>query len=260
MILEILNTSQHYLQNSTEFPGYGGYLLTWCGLVATVITARVRQVTQAPRQTNIDTETVLRLTSTTFTGYWCYRPQTSPLQIQTTNNTSQSHLSIPWLFWDGFTWLGWGICAAAVILGKVDLRKSSSISRTLESKDLEEVSLMSSSFIFLAIMMVFLVIFSPGRPILRSQGSHWRKTTLTCSRTVRTWGMTFVKLEKFVCWQNKWPEREREREGDTHPVWHVVGVRHPVMIVEDHYRRPEHQQQYWGEEKHKTGQWTLNSH
>ena len=33
---------------------------------------------------------------------------------------------------------------------------------------------MSSSFIFLAIMMVFLVIFSPGLPILRSQGSHWR--------------------------------------------------------------------------------------
>ena len=82
---------------------------------------------------------------------------------------------------------GWGM-EGVTIRGRVDRRKSSSMSRTLESSDLEEVSLMSSSFIFLAIMMVFLVIFSPGRPILRSQGSHWRKTTLTCSRTVRTEG------------------------------------------------------------------------
>ena len=185
------------------------------------------------------------------------RPHHYKYKQQTTLLSAQPHLSIPWLFCDGFTWLGWGICAAAVILGKVDLRKSSSISRTLESKDLEEVSLMSSSFIFLAIMMVFLVIFSPGRPILRSQGSHWRKTTLTCSRTVRTEGWLSSSWRSlFVDKIND--QREREREGDTHPVWHVVGVRHPVMIVEDHYRRPEHQQQYWGEEKHKTGQWTLN--
>ena len=34
---------------------------------------------------------------------------------------------------------------------------------------------------------------------------------------------------------------EDSSERDTHPLRHVVGVRHPVVIVEDHYRRPEQQ-------------------
>ena len=148
------------------------------------------------------------------------RPHHYKYKQQTTLLSAQPHLSIPWLFCDGFTWLGWGICAAAVILGKVDLRKSSSISRTLESNDLEEVSLMSSSFIFLAIMMVFLVIFSPGRPILRSQGSHWRKTTLTCSRTVRTEGWLLSSWRSlFVDKINDQREREREILTQSGMLW-----------------------------------------
>ena len=71
---------------------------------------------------------------------------------------------------------------------------------------------MSSSFIFLAIMIVFLVIFSPGRAILSSHGSHWRKTRATLIEYLnqsKTWDFPY-------------------------PVRHLVGVRHPVVIVEDH--------------------------
>ena len=71
---------------------------------------------------------------------------------------------------------------------------------------------MSSSFIFLAIMIVFLVIFSPGRAILSSHGSHWRKTRATLIEYLnqsKTWDFPY-------------------------PVRHLVGVRHPVVIVQDH--------------------------
>ena len=49
-----------------------------------------------------------------------------------------------------------------MFVGSVVFLKSSSMSKTLLNRDLEEVSFMSSSFILLAIMIVFLVIFSPG--------------------------------------------------------------------------------------------------
>ena len=58
-------------------------------------------------------------------------------------------------------------------------RKSSSISRTLASKDLEEFSFKSISFILFWIRIVFLVIFAPGRDMRKSQGIHWRKRSRT---------------------------------------------------------------------------------
>ena len=128
-----------------------------------------------------------------------------------TNNNNNIYLRIPGFVCEGVTWLGWwGVLGA--ILGSVDLLKSSSMSRTLESRDLEEVSLMSSSFIFLAIMIVFLVIFSPGRAILSSQGSHCRKTRATLK----------IILHQSKCLHFSYPFR------------HLVGVGHPVMVVEDH--------------------------
>jgi len=57
--------------------------------------------------------------------------------------------------------------------------KSSSISSTLASRLFDDLSLRSSSFILFCIMMVFLVIFSPGRPIRSAQGIHWRKIQRT---------------------------------------------------------------------------------
>ena len=45
--------------------------------------------------------------------------------------------------------------------------------------DLHDLSFISSSFILFCSMIDFLVIFSPGRLILRSHGSHWRKTNRT---------------------------------------------------------------------------------
>ncbi len=69
---------------------------------------------------------------------------------------------------------------AAVGMGRADEGlKSSSMSRTLASSDFEDLSLRSNSFILFCIMIVFLVIFSPGRAMRRNQGIHWRKTVRT---------------------------------------------------------------------------------
>jgi len=57
-------------------------------------------------------------------------------------------------------------------------RKSSSMSRTLASRDLEERSFSSSSFMRLLNSIVLRVILRPGRPIRKIQGSHCRKTDL----------------------------------------------------------------------------------
>ena len=35
--------------------------------------------------------------------------------------------------------------------------------------------------------------------------------------------------------------QENSVRSETHPLRHVVSVSHPVMIVEDHYRRPGEQ-------------------
>lgn len=76
--------------------------------------------------------------------------------------------------WEGWWGWMWEEC------GNVEEGlKSSSISSTLANRLLEDLSFRSSSFILFCIMMVFRVIFSPGLPILRAQGIHWRKTHLT---------------------------------------------------------------------------------
>lgn len=69
-------------------------------------------------------------------------------------------------------------------------RKSSSISRTFASRDLEERSFSSSSFMRLLSSIVFRVILRPGRPIRKIQGSHCRKTDLIWEKlTVRREGV-----------------------------------------------------------------------
>lgn len=91
-------SSQPYLENSTEFPGYGGYLLAGSGIVSTVITARVRQVTQAPRQLIL----IQR-------QYWDWHQQ-HLLDIDVTNIRPHHHkykqqtplLSLTWVFLDCF--------------------------------------------------------------------------------------------------------------------------------------------------------------
>lgn len=75
-----------------------------------------------------------------------------------------------WDGWWGWTWL-WGSVE--------DGLKSSSISSTFASKDLEDFSFKSNSFILFCIMIVFRVIFSPGRDIRSSHGIHWRNTART---------------------------------------------------------------------------------
>lgn len=85
------------------------------------------------------------------------------------------------LFWLLVLW-----CAWIWVLGT----KSSSMSRTLANRDLEDFSLRSSSFILFCIMMVFLVIFSPGLAILRIQGIH-------CRNNVLTYNISIINQEKF---------------------------------------------------------------
>lgn len=51
-------------------------------------------------------------------------------------------------------------------------RKSSSISNTLANSDFDDRSFNSSSFIRLLSIIVFLVIFLPGRLIRKIHGSH----------------------------------------------------------------------------------------
>ena len=75
--------------------------------------------------------------------------------------------------WWGWMW-EWGSVE--------DGRKSSSMSKTLASKDLEDRSFRSNSFILFCIMIVFRVIFSPGRPIRSIHGIHCRKTDRTCEK------------------------------------------------------------------------------
>ena len=57
--------------------------------------------------------------------------------------------------------------------------KSSSMSSTLASRLFDDLSFRSSSFILFCIIMVFLVIFSPGRPMRSAHGIHCRKMHLT---------------------------------------------------------------------------------
>ena len=88
----------------------------------------------------------------------------------------------------------------------------SSMSRTLASSDLEDISFCSISFIFFCIMIVFLVIFSPGRDILRNQGIHWRNMTWTWSK-----GGGSVLVGAWT---------------DSYPFRHLVGVGVSVMVVQ----------------------------
>lgn len=64
-------------------------------------------------------------------------------------------------------------------------RKSSSISNTLASSDFDDRSFSSSSFIRLVSIIVFLVIFLPGRDMRKIHGSHWRKTDFICREKER---------------------------------------------------------------------------
>ena len=91
--------------------------------------------------------------------------------------------------------------------------KSSSISKTLASKLLEDFSFISSSFILLFIIIVLRDIFFLGLFILSSQGSHCRKTLRTCKDCITAATVRAVLL--------------------TNPGWHVVSLRCPVVVVED---------------------------
>lgn len=53
------------------------------------------------------------------------------------------------------------------------------MSSTLASRLFDDLSFRSSSFILFCIIMVFLVIFSPGRPMRSAHGIHCRKMHLT---------------------------------------------------------------------------------
>lgn len=60
------------------------------------------------------------------------------------------------------------------------------MSSTLARSDLDERSFNSNSFIRLFNMIVFRVIFLPGRPIRRIQGNHCRNTVLICNNLFGT--------------------------------------------------------------------------
>ena len=74
---------------------------------------------------------------------------------------------------------GWNCYLLTLTLKLPNHLKSSSMSSTFTIRLLESFSFNSSSLSLLDIMIVFLVIFSLGRSILRIQGSHWRKTLRT---------------------------------------------------------------------------------
>jgi len=73
--------------------------------------------------------------------------------------------------WWGWMWLECGNVEEGL--------KSSSMSSTLASRLFDDLSFRSSSFILFCIIMVFLVIFSPGRPMRSAHGIHCRKMHLT---------------------------------------------------------------------------------
>ena len=85
------------------------------------------------------------------------------------------HLSVILLGIGGLLWLGWTDWKYGGGLP----RNMSSKSKTLASKDFDDISFCSICFIFFCIIIVFLVIFSPGRDILRNQGIHWRNINWT---------------------------------------------------------------------------------
>ena len=89
----------------------------------------------------------------------------------------------------------WGVCGKTWWLSG-EGRKSSSMSSTFASRDFEEFSFMSISFILFWIRIVFRVIFSPGRDILNSQGIHWRKRIRTCRK--KNTLKNIFNLDKFV--------------------------------------------------------------
>ena len=122
---------------------------------------------------------------------WHWPDKASIILILTwqSQHNSDTNLTKP-AFWWPVTWLGWWTGLAE--LGRVVFLKSSSISSTLDNRDLEEVSFMSSSFILLAIMMVFLVIFSPGLLMWSNQGNHCRNTAWTQS------GISWVSANLYI--------------------------------------------------------------
>ena len=91
----------------------------------------------------------------------------------------------------GLTWLGW------LEWGILEEWKLSSISRTFAKSDFDDISFCSISFIFFCIMIVFLVIFSPGRDILKNQGIHCRKIIWTFGEQV-----FFTCLSNFLTLSN----------------------------------------------------------
>ena len=109
-------------------------------------------------------------------------------------------VGIAWLGWYG--WTLWGI---------VDGWKSSSMSRTLASWDLDFNSFLSNSFIFFWTWIVFLVIFSPGRDIRKNQGIHWRKISWTWKSFIK-WFTQFL----------------------FYPIRHLMSVNQAMVIVEHH--------------------------
>ncbi len=139
---------------------------------------RTNLIRRNPPKNNVK-KFVISLFKSTFPGWL-----TINIDAKCTNDVPPKsykkciYLMNPPLFCWGCAWLGWWGCTW--LWGSVEEgRKSSSMSRTLASKDLEDFSFRSSSFILFCIIIVFLVIFSPGLDIRRNQGIHWRNNTRT---------------------------------------------------------------------------------
>ena len=86
-------TGGGHLENSTELPGDWGYLLGWRGIVPTVITARVGEVTHAPRQVILILHTI-----ETDIKHLLHIDVTDLTALNTTNKVLSTNLSIPGLF------------------------------------------------------------------------------------------------------------------------------------------------------------------
>lgn len=121
--------------------------------------------------------------------------------------------------------------------------------RTLASRLLEDLSFISSSRIWSRILavaaIVFKVILSPGRLILRNHGSHCKNTTRIWKSP---WHFTLVllihgsisrpdfcfpliELGKFKwLWKKQTPVQFFRF---THPIGHFVSVSRPMMIIQD---------------------------
>lgn len=110
--------------------------------------------------------------------------------------------------------------------------KSSSISNTFANKDFEDLSFSSSSFIRFDSRIVFRVIFLPGRPIRKIQGSHWRNTDFICKQKCISVNV-LIHFYFFGTCLFRYPRR------------HFMNIGRSVMVIQNHnsknYRWSHHE-------------------